>query len=157
MMFEKNTVVLHKQNAMRKTLFFVLAITMLATTACNSKSHTAAEKEADGYEKAKETLEEKEKKNPKAFLKVNSKDKHNLIGQTVVKGTVTNTAKVCEFKDIQLEISFFSKTGVLLSKESETVYEAIAPGHSADFKSKYFAPKGADSVAIKVLGATAGK
>jgi hypothetical protein len=36
---------------------------------------------------------------------------------------------------------------------NETVYEKIAPGHSADFKTKEFAPKGADSVAIKIIGA----
>ena len=29
----------------------------------------------------------------------------------------------------------------------------IEPGKSVDFKTKYFAPKGTDSVAIKVVGA----
>ncbi|HMO61796.1 MAG TPA: hypothetical protein PKC39_12760 [Ferruginibacter sp.] len=141
---------------MHKTFFAAIAISILACSSCNSTPGSTADKEAESYEKTKETLEEKERKNPIAFLKVSSKDKHNLIGQTVVKGTVSNTAKVCMYKDVQLEISFFSKTGVLLSKESETVYEEIQPGHTADFKSKYFAPKGADSIAIKVLGAKAG-
>jgi len=52
-----------------------------------------------------------------------------------------------------LELSFFSKTGTLLLKTNETVYDKIEPGKSANFKSKEFAPKGADSVAIKVIGA----
>jgi hypothetical protein len=56
-------------------------------------------------------------------------------------------------QDVELELSFFSKTGVLLEKDNETVYEMIEPGKSADFKSKYFAPKGTDSVAIKIVGA----
>ena len=120
--------------------------------ACNSKAkNEVAEK--DGYEKAKESLKEKEKKNPSLFLKVTSKDKHNLIGQMVIKGTIDNNAKLCVYKDVELELSFFSKTGVLLEKDNEKIYEVIEPGKSADFKTKYFAPKGTDSVGIRVLGA----
>ena len=131
------------------TLFIIVSIVLIS---CKSKAKTEAA-EKDNYEKAKESLEEKEKKNPNAFLKVSSKDKHNLIGQTVIKGTVANSAKICVYKDVELELSFFSKTGVLLEKDNETLYEMIEPGKSADFKSKYFAPKGTDSVAIKIVGA----
>lgn len=136
-----------------KKLTGILLITLsILFAACNSKAkNEAAEK--DGYEKAKESLEEREKKNPVAFIKVTGKDKHNLIGQTVVKGTVSNNAKICVYKDVELELSFFSKTGVLLEKDNETVYEVVEPGKTADFKTKYFAPKGTDSVGIKVLGA----
>jgi hypothetical protein len=131
------------------TLFMILSVVLIN---CKSKAKTEAA-EKDNYEKAKESLQEKEKKNPTAFLKVFSKDKHNLIGQTVIKGTVANAAKICVYKDVELELSFFSKTGVLLEKDNETVYEMIEPGKSADFKSKYFAPKGTDSVSIKIIGA----
>lgn len=131
----------------------LLAIMIIAVLmSCKSKAKKESA-ERDNYEKAKESLAEREKKSPTAFLKVISKDKHNLIGQTVIKGNVSNSAKVCTYKDVELELSFFSKTGVLLEKDSETVYEVIEPGKSAAFKSKYFAPKGTDSVAIKVLNA----
>lgn len=120
--------------------------------ACQSKAEKE-KVEKDSYEQAKESLEEREKKNPVAFISVTSKDKHNLIGQTVIKGAVHNNAKIAVYKDVELELSFFSKTGVLLEKDSEKVYEVIEPGKSADFKTKYFAPKGTDSVGIKVLGA----
>ena len=132
------------------TVLFLLISILVSSCKGKTKAETA---EKDSYEKTKESLGEKEKKNPTAFLKVSSKDKRNLIGQTVIKGTVSNTAKVCAYKDVELELSFFSKTGVLLEKDNETVYEMIEPGKSADFKSKYFAPKGTDSVAIKVAGA----
>lgn len=135
-----------------KKITALLFFTSILLISCKSKAKTeAAEKES--YEKAKESLEEKEKKNPVAFLKVTSKDKRNLIGQTVIRGTVNNNARVCVYKDVELELSFFSKTGVLLEKDSETLYEVIDPGKSADFKSKYFAPKGTDSVGIRVLNA----
>jgi len=121
-------------------------------SSCNNKaSNAAAEKE--NYQKATETLLEKEKKNPISFLIVNSHDKHNLLGQTVIKGSISNKARVCTYKDVQLELSFFSKTGTLLEKSNETVYDNFEPGKSADFKTKYFAPKGTDSIGIKILSA----
>ncbi|MEO6722182.1 MAG: FxLYD domain-containing protein [Ferruginibacter sp.] len=135
-----------------KRITGIIIVTTLLMSACNSKRSNIA-KEKESYENAKETLEEKEKKNPLSFLLVNSRDKHNLIGQTVIQGNVTNIAKVCSYKDVQLELSFYSKTGTLLEKGNETVYDEIAPGKSASFKIKNFAPKGSDSVAIKVLGA----
>ncbi len=135
-----------------KKIIVNTSVALLIFASCNNEgTNSASEKEI--YQQAKETLEEKEKKNPAAFLVVNSSDKHNLIGQTVVKGTVANNAKVCTYKDVLLEISFFSKTGTLLLKINETVYDKIEPGKSAGFKSKEFAPKGSDSISIKVLGA----
>lgn len=136
---------------MRKIASIAIAV-IIFLSACKSKAKEAAT-EKENYQKATETLLEKEKKNPVAFLSINSHDKHNLLGQTVIKGNVNNTAKVCTYKDVQLELAFFSKTGTLLEKDNETIYDNIAPGKSADFKTKYFAPKGTDSVAIKVLGA----
>lgn len=136
---------------MKKIAGIALAA-IIFLSACKNKAKEAAS-EKENYQKATETLLEKEKKNPATFLSVSSHDKHNLLGQTVIKGNVNNTAKVCTYKDVQLELSFFSKTGTLLEKDNETVYDNIAPGKSADFKTKYFAPKGTDSVGIKVLGA----
>lgn len=130
--------------------FLILVITFF--TACNSKEKKSIADKED-YKKAQETLEAKEKNNPTAFLKVSSKDKHNLFGQTVIKGNVANKAKVCVYYDVVLELSFISKTGALLEKDSETIYETIEPGKSANFKTKYFAPKGTDSVLIIVMGA----
>ena len=130
--------------------FVLIIVSFLA--GCNSRAKQAAA-DKESYQKATEMLQQKETKNPVAFLTVGSSDKHNLIGQTVIKGTINNNAKMCAYKDILLELSFFSKTGALLQKEKETVYDLISPGSSADFKTKYFAPKGTDSVAIKIVGA----
>jgi hypothetical protein len=136
---------------MKNSAAFILICMILLAGCNNSSSENASDKE--NYKKATETLLQKEKKAPLAFLKVYSHDKHNLLGQTVIKGNIDNSAKVCNYKDVQLELSFFSKTGTLLEKDLETVYEVIAPGKSADFKTKYFAPKGTDSIAIKILSA----
>ncbi len=135
-----------------KKITVVLALLGLVFGACNS-SDKKADKTKDKYEETKETLAETEKKNPTRFITVSGHDKRNLIGQTVVRGNLSNIAKVITFKDIDLEISFYSKTGALLEKDHETIYESIGPGGNTDFKTKYFAPKGTDSVGLKVSGA----
>ena len=109
--------------------------------------------EKDNYEKTKENLAVKEKNNPQNFLIISGHDKHNLLGQTVVKGTITNKATVASYKDVDVKLDFYSKTGTLLETDKETVYEIIAPGQSKNFKTKYFAPKGTDSVALAVTAA----
>src|ERR1035437_10194401 len=96
---------------------------------------------------------DKETKNPQNFLTVSGHDRHNILGQTVVKGTVTNKATVASYKDVDVKLDFYSKTGTLLETDKETVFEIIGPGQSKNFKTKYFAPKGTDSVALAVTGA----
>ena len=120
---------------------------------CNSSENKTVATDKTSYEKTKETLAEKEKKDPTSFLTVAGNDKHNLLGQMVMKGTITNKATVATYKDVDVELTFFSKTGTLLETDKETVYEVIAPGQTKKFKTKYFAPKGSDSVGFKILGA----
>ena len=128
-----------------------LVITLFS---CQAKMDDS-KKGKDSYEVAKTTLLVKENKNPEKFLIVSGHNKHNLIGQMVVKGSVTNKATVASFKDVDLKLEFYSKTGTLLETDHEVVYEVIAPGESKNFKTKYFAPKGSDSVALHVVSAKA--
>lgn len=130
---------------------FVFAAVLFAAGCNNVDKKTGGIK--DKYEQTKETMEETEKKNPTRFLTVTGHDKKNLIGQTVVKGTLNNTAKVAVYKDVEIKLFFYSKTGALLEEDVEIIFETLAAGKSADFKTKYYAPKGTDSVALKVLGA----
>ena len=120
---------------------------------CSESDSKKAEKEKDSYEATKESLQDKETKNPQNFLTVSGHDRHNLLGQTVVKGTITNKATVASYKDVDVKLDFYSKTGTLLETDKETVYEIIGPGQSKNFKTKYFAPKGTDSVALAVTAA----
>ena len=130
-------------------LLYVLAGFFIIS--CNSSDDE--KKTANTYEKVKLTVEEIEKKNPERFLSATGYEKKNLIRQTVVKGTIVNNAKMVSFKDIDIKLSFYSKTGALLEEDHEMIYETIAPGDSKSFKSKFFAAKGTDSVAVKVVSA----
>ena len=134
----------------------ILIITCLSVIIFSCKTEKKDKKfDSENYEKVKETLADKEKNNPARFLSVSNKDHKNIIGQTVVKGTITNSATVCTYKDVELRLSFYSKTATKLDEVVETIYETIAPGKTVKFKTKYFAPKGTDSVAILILKAKA--
>jgi len=136
-----------------KTSFVFLSAAAIILFSCSSSDSKNTTTEKESYEKTKQNLKDKETKNPQTFLSVGGNNKHNLIGQTVVKGSIVNKASVAVYKDIDLQLDFYSKTGALLETDNETVYETIHPGQSKSFKTKYFAPKGSDSVALKVLDA----
>lgn len=136
-----------------KKIIPALIIMSFVFVACSSNEKEKEDKAKDKYEQTKETLGETEKKNPNRFLTVEGHDRKNLIGQRVINGIVSNKATVASYKDVDIELSFFSKTGALLEKDHEVVYETIAPGGTASFKTKYFAPKGTDSVAMKIVTA----
>jgi hypothetical protein len=135
-----------------KTFAFIILLSVIIFS-CNENDTTKAVKEKEGYEAAKESLQDRETKTPAEFLKVLGSNRHNLLGQTVIKGTISNKAAVTSFKDVDVKLDFYSKTGSLLETDKETIYEIIAPGQSKNFKTKYFAPKGTDSVAFEVTGA----
>ena len=130
-----------------------LAITVIALSLAGCSGKDSKTASVDTYEKGKRTIEEVEKEDPVRFLSVSGKDKKNLLGQTVIKGSIRSNAKMISYKDIDVKLSFYSKTGVLLEEDHEMIYETVAPGGEVDFKSKYFAPKGSDSVAMKITDA----
>ena len=126
---------------------------LLAAGCSQPNDSSSKDKGLTSYQKTKETLASKEKKNPIAFLYVTGNKRKNLIGQTVIKGRISNHASVASYKDINVELSFYSKTRTLLEKDNETIYEVIEPGHTKNFKTKYFAPKGTDSVGYEIISA----
>jgi hypothetical protein len=136
-----------------KKYFFPVFISLFMW-ACSTNPDAQSKSDKESYNITKEELLKKEQKSPQYFLVAKGNNKKNILGQTVVKGTIDNIATIAVYKDVNVQLSFYSKTGALLETDNETVYETLGPGKSKDFKTKYFAPKGTDSVALKILGAT---
>jgi hypothetical protein len=133
----------------RHFALIILAVTFLF--ACNENDSSQQKKES--YELTKKELLSKEQKDPTAFISISGHNKKNIVGQTVVRGILTNKASIAVFKDVDIKLSFYSKTKALLETDKETIFDILEPGESKDFKTKYFAPKGTDSVGLQVLGA----
>ena len=138
-----------------KAHLVLLNVFSIILFSCSGDEAQKKSTEQESYQLTKESLLKKELKSPQTFLVVGGHDKRNVLGETVVKGTITNKATVAVFKDVDIKLSFYSKTRALLETDKETVFEILQPGESKNFKTKYFAPKGTDSVALEVLGAKA--
>lgn len=134
-----------------KNLFFIV-MSLSLFSACEHKADYDVNS-SKNYEESKMSLEQIEQKSPSKFLVAEGERKSNILGQSVVKGQIKNRAKIVSYKDIDVKISFYSKTGTLLEEDHETIYETVAPGTTKKFKSKYFTPKGTDSVAFSIAGA----
>jgi hypothetical protein len=134
-------------------IFLSIFTATLLLTACGGGQKESDAKAEKNYEKSKESLEQTEQKNPAKFITVDGDKKKNLLGQTVVRADISNNAKIVTYKDVDVKITFYSKTGTVLEEDHETVYENIAPGASVHFKSKFFTPKGTDSVGFKAVDA----
>ncbi len=116
-----------------KKYFFPAIILFSLLFSCNSDETKKADTEQKSYVDTKKALLEKEQKKPVNFINVKGQDKRNLLGQTVVKCILTNNAKIATYKDVDLKLSFYSKTKALLETDKETVFEVISPGQSKNF------------------------
>ena len=129
--------------------FSTFFIILFLLTSCGS-----SEKKFDSqsYEQHKESLAEKEKKNPLSFLTVNGGNKKNIIGQTVVHGRISNKATVSSYKDVRIKMLCYKDTK-RVEEHEDVIGDVIRPGATNDFKIKYRLPKGTDSIALSVMSA----
>ena len=75
-----------------------------------------------------------------------------MIGQTVVKATIANKASVSAYKDIRIKMLFF-KEGVEVENHEDVVDKVVTANNQVQYTSKYFTPKGTDSVALSIMSA----
>lgn len=124
----------------------------LTLFACSNKEEKASLNKNE-YQQQKESLLDKEKKNPTQFLQVSGDDKRNIWGKTVYKGVIKNNATVCTYKNIRVKLLYY-KEGTLVTNHEELFEEELKPGSELEFKAKYKTPKGTDSVFASIMKAT---
>ena len=120
-------------------LFFVIS--------CGGKKF-----DQQSYEKHKESITYKEKKNPLLFLNAMGDDKKNIIGQTVIRGKIFNKATVCSYKDTRIKILCF-RDDKMVEEHEDVINDVIKSNSSLNFKIRYRLPKGTDSIALSVINA----
>ncbi|CAN5833455.1 hypothetical protein BH11BAC7_BH11BAC7_33380 [soil metagenome] len=109
---------------------------------------------AAGYEEQKMTLEEQEKQNPLSFLSSDGTYRKNLLGRFVLDGTITNKATVATYKDIVLQIKFYSQTETLLGTKDFSIYEYYPPGSTKTFQLKVDAVNGTEKIGWSIIKAS---
>ena len=143
---------------MKKVIFSILALALFSCDS-NPKSNdsdiaTPASPEKPSYQEQKMTLEESERANPNGFLKVTKVTfRQNLINEWVVEGTVENHASVASYKDVVLDIIYYSKTESELGRKRETLYEFVEPNNYKTFKFKNDGYQEAAQIGIELVSA----
>lgn len=130
--------------------FILLASLICLIASCKSDP---ASVDAKAYEEQKQSLADKEQSKPLAFLHVKSTNRKNWIGQTVVDGTITNTATVCSYKDVRLKMLCYDKNYKIVEEHEDVLDAIIKPNTNRDFKLRYRLPRGTDSIAVSIMSA----
>lgn len=106
-------------------------------------------------EELRQELALKEQSSPVEYLSLSGTYRKNLIGETVLEGTITNNATVAVFKDIVVKAGFIAPSGTVVGEKNFTVYVMLGPSQSSPFKVKVSAPKQSSSVSMDVVDAVA--
>ena len=90
---------------------------------------------------------------PSEFIMITFGNRKNILGETVVEGTMTNNAELTTFRDLQLMLYFEDGSGQPIDSASQTVFERMPPGGKAEFKLKEKGPRKAKEVRVMVKDA----
>lgn len=143
----------HIKNNNKKNMKLKLIPILFLLLSCNNNTNNSSDSGIESYEKEKTSVENYEKNSPVSFLKLKYSTHKNLIGKLVVNGEIKNTAKLATYKDIVLQIDFYSKTNTLLSSQNETIYEYIEASKTSSFKFKLDCPTDTERVNCSIVNA----
>lgn len=91
--------------------------------------------------------------NPAKYLVKTIKTRKNIVGKTIIEGTVTNKTPNMIFKDIVIDVAYLSKTGTTISTQRFVVYEVAKPGKKVPFKFKARSPEGTKTFSTELVTA----
>lgn len=124
--------------------FFYLIV---ITYSCDNSSASLI-----NYEQTKLSLEDQEKGNPINFLSTDGTYHETLFGdKMVLNGTISNNATIATYKDVVLQVHFYSKTKTEIGSENYVVYDYFPPKQIKNFKSKIKAPIGTNSISWNIV------
>jgi GYF domain 2 len=153
-------------NRVFKTLFFLVLIgfgvvffmnTFFRSGGGGSYSGGSSYSErtsTDTYQEKKVSVLEVERANPSSFLAADGNYNRTLFGKKIkVHGTVTNRATVANFKDITIEVIYYSDTRSEIERERFVLYDFV-PAHSTkSFEWKIKPPSGTNTIGWNAINA----
>jgi hypothetical protein len=88
-------------------------------------------------------------RNPTMFRR----SKYKIDGY-ILNGTISNIATLAVFKDIEIKVTFISKTGTKISSEKFFVYDNSFPNNNVNFEHKIYPPDGTSNFEYKIISAS---
>lgn len=108
----------------------VLLAVWLTAVIISRMSHDGGNFDTDTYQQKVMTVEEMEQADPVSFLNAGGTYKENFWGDIIkIHGEVQNTATVANYKDVIIEVIFYSATNTELERKRYTVFDYF-PAHS---------------------------
>lgn len=146
---------------MNRTFTFFYLCSACLFAACNANSGNQGGGPLNSlapqptYEQKVMSVEETERADPVRFLDASLTYRENFWGgKFVIDVTVGNNATVANYKDVVVELVFFSETETELSRKQLTLYEYF-PAHSRkNFNWKIQRPANSEKLGIRVVSAT---
>ena len=108
------------------------------------------------YEESIMTIGEMEAADPSSYLNATGTYKPTFLGdQLKINGVIENKATVTHFKDVIVEVIFYSKTNSEIAREQYTIYDFFAPNTKKEFKLKVKNYSNVETIGWNVFNATA--
>jgi|GEM_PF-4483037 len=95
-----------------------------------------------------------ERARPGEFVNLNYTSRRNLLGESIVEGSLSNSAELTMYSEFQMMVYFADAEGYFVDSASQVVFEQIVPGETAPFKLKQKGPRKAE-VSVKIIKAKA--
>jgi len=121
----------------------------------NSGTWDGSGNPSDTYQEKVMTVEEIEKADPAKFLNASGTYNENFWGDKLkIHGNVINNATVANYKDVIVEIVFFTETDTELKRERYIIYDRF-PAHTTNtFELKINRPANCKKLGWEAVGAT---
>ena len=110
------------------------------------------------YYQQKMTIEQTENSDPLRFLSVEGNYNESFWGTKFkLKGKVTNRATIADYKDLVVEITYYSKTKSVIGTKKYTIYQVFKPNKITSFKLDVENYKDVKSIGMNVVSAIPNK
>lgn len=121
----------------------------------NNSNHSSSIINTESYQEKVMTVEEIERANPAQFLDASGTYKETFFGDKVrVHGTITNNATVAGYKDVVVEIIFYSATETELDRKQYTIYDFFPAHQTKSFELKIVKPQACEKLGWNAVNAT---
>ena len=157
---------------MKQLFISAIFIGTLALSSCNSEGSSGAAAAAipKTPEELKMELLQQEQAEPLTYISVDASMREDEVktrdaglfhdaeyspdGNTI-RGTIKNTATVAKFKDVVLEVTFYSQTETPIETKEFTIYEFYSPNTTKNFELKVYPPEEMAKFGVEIKKATA--
>lgn len=106
------------------------------------------------YEESVMTIAQMEAAEPSSYLTADGTYRPNFLGNKLkITGLIQNKATVTTYKDVVIDVIYYSKTNTEISREKYTVYDFFGPNNQKEFKLKVNNYSNVGSIGWEVVNA----